>query len=267
MIFKTFSILIFLFSFIQLLAYDLKEIRKGFHENVVLKSKHNKNQNFNLSKKYFKKVKVYLLQEQNKFTYTQFVSLVDLSHQVFILTIWDNDKKDFYPIGFDYISSGAINREIETKMGEDHYVKTPTGIFDIKSGWRSDGKLLDDNTTKPYGEKGRFVFYFGKKDSVRYNTFDKDGKKIKDKNRWVLIKDKLQLAIHAHSSSNLFGTPQSHGCIRISKYLNKFLDNNFVFFSYLLKGQKWIHPYEPKPDDPKNYELAGKYVIIIDSAS
>jgi lipoprotein-anchoring transpeptidase ErfK/SrfK len=206
-----------------------------------------------------------MLFEQDKFSQTQFVTLVDLSKQLLILTIWDDCKRDFFLVGSDRISSGDINREIETKKGEDHYVKTPAGLFDIKSGWRSDGKTLDDNTTKPYGEKGRFVFYFGQHESVRYNTFSKDGEKIKDKKKWKLIKDRLQLAMHAHSSSNLLGTPQSHGCIRISEHLNKFLDNNFVFFAHLLDGKKWIHPYEKKPSKPKNHQLAGKYILIIDS--
>lgn len=267
MLFRTVAITIFLSIFLQASAYDLQEIKKDFYKNVVLKSNHNgKTQKFKLSDNYFKRAKKYLFQEQDKFTYTQFVSLVDLSQQVLVLTIWDDNQKDFYPIGFDYISSGDINREIETKPGEDHYVKTPAGLFDIKSGWRSDGKMNDENTSRPYGKKGRFVFFFGIQNSVRYNSFDKDGNKITDKNKWVLIKDKLSLAMHAHSGIETFGKPQSHGCIRMSEEMNKFLDNNHVFFAHLLDGKKWIHPYEPKPKDPKNYELAGKYVLVIDNA-
>lgn len=265
MLFKLLATTLLLSLLLQAYAYDLDEIKKDFHSKVVLNSNHNKTQNFKLSDEYFKKAKEHLLKEQEKFTYTQFVALIDLSQQILILTIWDNDEKDFFPIGFDYISSGDINREIETKPGEDHYVKTPAGLFDIKSGWRSDGKMNDEKTAKPYGSKGRFVFFFGIQDSVRYNSFDRNGTKIKDKNKWVLIKDKLSLAMHAHSGVETLGKPQSHGCIRMSEDLNKFLDNNFVFFDHLLDGKKWTHPYEPKPKNPKNYELAGKYVMIIDS--
>ncbi|WP_373070760.1 L,D-transpeptidase [Sulfurimonas sp.] len=266
MFIKILSISILLSIFLQASTYDLEDIKKDFYKKVVIHSNHKKSPNkFNLSESYFNKAKIHLLKEQDNFTYTQFVALVDLSQQVLVLTIWDNDEKDFFPIGFDYISSGDINREIETKTGEDHYVKTPAGLFDIKSGWRSDGKMNDENTTKPYGNKGRFVFFFGIQDSVRYNSFDKDGKKIKDKKKWILIKDKLSLAMHAHSLRETLGKPQSHGCIRMSEELNKFLDNNFVFFANLLDGEKWTHPYEPKPKNPKNYQLAGKYVLIIDS--
>lgn len=266
MFFKTLTILIALSAFTQIYAYDLETIREDFRENVVLNST-KKAKKLKLSKNYFNKAKKHLLKNKNKFTYTQFVSLVDLSKQILLLTIWDNEKKDFFKVGYDYISSGAMEREVETKIGEDHYVKTPEGLFKIKSGWRSDGKMLDDNSTKPYGEKGRFVFYFGKHESIRYNTFDRDGNKIKDKKKWVLIKDHLQLAMHAHSSENTLGTPQSHGCLRISADLNKFLDNNFVFFSHLLEEDEWVHPYDKKPDNPKNHKLAGKYILIIDSVS
>ena len=264
MLFKTFFISIFLSLFLQASTYDLEKIREDFHNKVVLNS-NNKANGFKLTKSYFNKAKKHLLKESDKFGYTQFVILIDLSQQILLLTIWDQQKQDFFPIGFDYISSGDINREIETKKGEDHYVKTPAGLFDIKSGWRSNGKMNDENTSKPYGEKGRFVFFFGIQDSVRYNTFDRDGNKIKDKDKWVLIKDKLSLAIHAHSGVETFGKPQSHGCIRMSEELNKFLDNNFVLFAHLLDGKKWTHPYEPEPKEPKNHELAGKYILIVDS--
>lgn len=253
-------------TFLQLFAYDLEEIKKDFYEKVVLKSNiQDRDKKFKLSESYFENAKEYLLIEQDKFTYTQFVSLIDLSKQVLILTVWDECERDFFPIGFDFISSGDIDREIETKTGEDHYIKSPVGLFDIKSGWRSEGKFLEDNITRPYGEKGRFVFYFGKQNSVRYNSFDKDGNKITDKKKWKLIKSKLNFAMHAHSGTETFGRVQSHGCIRMSEHLNKFLDNNFVFFAHLLNGKEWMHPYEPKPQNPKNHELAGKYVLVIDS--
>jgi hypothetical protein len=248
--------------FIQLFAYDIDSIRADFQTELHLEPKEQK-----LSKGYYKKIKKHLHKSAKLFTHTQFVTLVDLSKQILILNIWDYEKKDFYLVGFTHISSGDINREIQTKPGEDHYVKTPAGVFDIKSGWRSDGKLNDAKTAKPYGSKDKFVFFFGTQESVRYNTFDKNGTKIKDKKKWVLIKDNLELAMHAHTGVENFGYPQSHGCIRMSEELNSFLDNNFVFFSHLLDGKRWTHPYEKAPKRPKNHDLAGKYLIIIDSAS
>lgn len=261
--------------------YNIENTRIDFYNNVVikpLKKIYKKNssikkalkkraQRFSLDERYFNKVKKHLLKQKKHFNTTQFVTLIDLSKQVLILTIYDIKKQDFFPVGYDFISSGNIKREVETKTGEDHYVKTPAGLFPIKSGWRSYGKTNNSDNAKPYGKKGRFVFFFGKQMSVRYNTFDKHGKKIKDKKRWTLIKDKLSFAMHAHSSTVYLGQARSHGCVRMSEDLNIFLDNNFVFFKNLLKGKKWVHPYEKPPRDPKNYDLAGKYLLVIDSAS
>ncbi len=261
--------------------YNLEDIKKDFHNEVVIKTikKVSKKdlsldqalkeraKKFSLDDEYFKNLKPHLLKQKEHFKTTQFVTLIDLSKQVLIISIWDNEKQEFFPVGYDFISSGDIEREIETKAGEDHYVKTPTGLFPIKSGWRSYGKTNTGNKAKPYGKKGRFVFFFGKHTSVRYHTFDKNGKKIKDKKKWKLIKDKLSFAMHAHSTTTYLGQERSHGCVRMSDELNLFMDNNFVLFRHLLKDKKWIHPYEPAPKDPKNYDLAGKYLLVIDSAS
>ncbi|MCW8838287.1 MAG: L,D-transpeptidase [Thiovulaceae bacterium] len=264
---------------LQATTYDLEKIKKDFHEEVVLKSLKKKftkksaiqralkrrSEKFTLDEKYFAKAKKHLEKKQDKFTSSQFVTLVDLSKQVLILTLWDNEDKTFFPIGFDFISSGNINRELETTKGEDHYIKTPTGLFPIKSGWRSYGKSNENNTAKPYGKKGMFIFYFGEHKSIRYNTFDKDGNKIKDKKKWKLIKDNLKFAMHAHSTTQYLGKPRSHGCLRMSEELNLFLDNNLVFFKHLYKGEKWTHPYEEPPKEPKNYALAGKYLMVINN--
>jgi len=261
--------------------YNMEDIKQDFHNEVVVKAlkKVYKTDStlqealkkrvgkFSLTEEYFQKAKKHLLKQKQHFSTTQFVTLIDLSKQVLIISIWDKEKQDFFPIGYDFISSGDIEREIETKKGEDHYVKTPSGLFPIKSGWRSYGKTNTNDKAKPYGKKGRFVFYFGKHMSVRYNTFDKYGTKIKDKKKWKLIKDKLSFAIHAHSTTTYLGQARSHGCVRMSDELNIFMDNNFVFFKHLLKNKKWIHPYEDAPKNPKNHELAGKYLLVINSAS
>ena len=117
----------------------------------------------------------------------------------------------------------------------------------------------------PYGKKGRFVFYFGKQKSVRYNTFDVNGTKIIDPSKWKVISDELKFAIHAHKSTTSLGKAHSHGCIRMSNELNVFLDNNLVFFKHLYNEKKeWIYRYKQPPKEPKNHELAGEYLLIIE---
>ena len=125
--------------------------------------------------------------------------------------------------------------------------------------------LYKDKITMPYGKKDRFVFYFGEQKGLRYNTFDVNNTKIKDPKKWALITDKLQLAIHAHTSTAPLGIPNSHGCVRMSNELNLYLDNNLVFFKHLYKGEKWIHPYKKPPLRPKNHNLAGEYMLVVNS--
>ncbi len=196
---------------------------------------------------------------------TQFISVIDLENQLYIVILWDNDTKEFNYIGKDLISSGNIYRESEVKFGEDHYLKTPSGVFESKIGWRSDGKYSDDNTTQGYGVKNRYVFYFGKQDTIRYNTFDKEKNKIYDPDKWKLITDTLDFAIHSHKSSKPMGEPNSHGCVRMSDELNRFLDNNLVLHKKMFDGNKWLHKYSQEPNTPKNYNFAGKYLIVIDN--
>jgi len=195
---------------------------------------------------------------------SQFVSVIDLEKQIYIVTLWDNETKQYKYIGKDLISSGNINREKEIKFGEDHYLKTPAGIFKSKYGWRSDGKKSDDNVTLGYGKKDRYVFYFGKQNTVRYNTFDKNKEKIYDPNKWKLITDQLNFAVHSHKSSMPMGVPNSHGCIRMTDELNRFLDNNSILHKNMLKGDKWLHKYSKEPSDPKYHNFAGEYLIIFD---
>jgi hypothetical protein len=212
---------------------------------------------------YWKKAKKQLYKKSKYLSSSQFLTLVDLSKQVLIVVLWDKEAKDFYPIGFDFISSGNIKREKEVTNGDDHYFKTPAGFFNIKSGWRSDGNIYKDNITMPYGKKDSFIFYFGEQESIRYNTFDANNKKIKDPKKWTLITDKLKFAMHSHVSTVPLGTPQSHGCIRMSNELNIYLDNNLVFFKNLYNGKKWTHPYKKPPIKPKNHALAGEFMLVL----
>lgn len=229
-------------------------------KNILIK----KEKRIKYDDRYWKKLLIKLKNKQLLLNKTQFVSVVDLKNQFYILTLWDNDLKKYNYIGTDLISSGNINREIETKYGENHYFKTPSGVFESQIGWRSDGKVSDDNVTKGYGNKGRFIFYFGKQNSIRYNTFDKEKNKIYDPNKWKLIAGDLDLAMHANKSSKLMGKPYSHGCIRMSDELDRFLDNNFVLHKNMVKNNKWLKKYTTSPSNPQNYKFIGKYLIIFD---
>jgi lipoprotein-anchoring transpeptidase ErfK/SrfK len=193
---------------------------------------------------------------------SQFISIVDLNKQLYIVAFWDILSKKFYFIGKDYISSGNIHREKEIKFGEDHYLKTPNGIFKNKQGWRSNGKISDDNSTLGYGYKNRYIFYFGKQNSIRYNTFDKNKNKIHDPKKWKLITDQLSFAVHSHKSSKPMGEPNSHGCIRMTDELNRFLDNNSILHKNTFQGEKWIHKYSQEPNHPKYQNYAGEYLIV-----
>ncbi|MEA3354700.1 MAG: L,D-transpeptidase family protein [Campylobacterota bacterium] len=215
---------------------------------------------------YWNKLEVKLLQSKSinglNLTNSQFVSVIDLGRQIYTLTVWDALENKFIYIGKDLISSGNIYREAEIRYGENHYFKTPSGVFSSKTGWRSDGKFKDDNITLGYGHKGRFVFYFGKQKSIRYNTFDKDGNKLKSVDSWKLITDNLQFALHSHQSSKSLGAPHSHGCVRMSDELNRFLDNNHVFHKNMFKNKIWMEQYTNKPNNPKNKKLSGEYLFV-----
>lgn len=255
----------FLLFSLEASTFNIQEIREDFHNKVVNTSLKNRDKKFRIDESYWDEAKNYLWDQRQHFSSSQFITLVDLSKQVLIVVLWDNKQNSFHYIGFDFVSTGDISREAEVTNGDSHYLKTPIGLFGIKSGWRSKGETLDDNVTLPYGTKGRFVFYFGEQKSVRYNTFNENGEKITDPDKWQLITDKLKFAIHAHKSSTSLGEPNSHGCIRMSDELNLFLDNNLVFFKHLLNEKKeWSHPYKKPPKEPKNHELAGEYMLVID---
>lgn len=266
--------IIFLFfialNYIWASELNVKTIQDEFFSQVILKSFNSREKlitrekKFSIDALYWKKAKKHLIKHKDKFISSQFISFIDLKNQVFILVLYDASVDDFYAIGFDFISSGDINRELEVKSGEDHYFKTPKGLFSIKSGWRSKGEFLDDNLTMPYGKKGSFVYYFGEQMGIRYNTFDINGTKIKDVKKHKLIRDKLKFALHTHKSSLELGVARSHGCIRMSEELNLFLDNNLVFFKPFYKGKKWTLEYKKPPKHPKNHSLAGEYLLVVD---
>ena len=195
---------------------------------------------------------------------SQFVSLIDLSKQLYVLTIWHENTRTFSYIGSDLISSGDMSKESTIQYGEDHYFNSPTGIFKVQSGWRSEGKILQDNYTLPYGKKGRYIYYLGKQNSVRYNTFDKNGKKILLPNEWNIITDKLEFAMHAHRSYFPLGSRASHGCIRMSNDLNIFIDNNYVLHKSIVNNDKWLNKFASSPKEPNLNELAGEYIFILD---
>ena len=220
-----------------------------------------------IDKEYWEKAKEKLkakLQYRN-LDKSQFVSIIDLSRQKIVIALYDYEYDDFFPVGVDLISSGNMNREASIEYGEDHYFDSPRGIFRIKGGWRSDGEE-NENGSLGYGAKDRYIFYLGRQQSVRYNTFDRQGNKIEDKSKWKLITDELEYAIHAHESDMPLGGAYSHGCIRTSNELNKFLDSNLVFHKNNLdqSSLSWKQKYVPSPKEPKNHTFAGEYVIIVD---
>ena len=217
-----------------------------------------------ISESYWGRVEKYLKKQKYSFERSQFITFVDLSKQWLLVLLWYQPHQSFYLLGNDLISSGDMEREANVTNGEDHYLKTPVGLFQIQSGWRSKGKTLDESGTMPYGQKDRFVFFFGKQQSIRYNTFDANGSKISDKESWPLITDELSFAIHAHKSSTYLGKPFSHGCIRMSNDLNLFLDNNLVLHDKVLDDTTWISTSANPPKNPKNYHLAGSYLIVVD---
>ena len=223
-----------------------------------------KSELFKKDEDYWQKIKNRLLKKRLELEHSQFVSVIDLDKQMLIITLWDQNTKEYYYIGKDYISSGDMEREMEVKYGENHYLKTPAGVFKANNGWRSDGKPKEDNITLGYGKKDRFVFYFGEQSSVRYNTFDKERNKIYDQDQWKLISDKLKLALHAHKSSKPMGEPNSHGCVRTTDEMNRFLDNNLILHKSMLKNEEWSHSFIKPPKQQGDPKLAGEYLIIFD---
>jgi lipoprotein-anchoring transpeptidase ErfK/SrfK len=219
-----------------------------------------------IDQNYFEKLKTKLNTQELHLEGSQFLSVVDLESQKLILLLWDDLSKEFHFIGQDYISSGNMEREIEIQLGEDHYLKTPAGVFKAHKGWRSDGKAhKDDDKILGYGKKDRFIFYFGEHLTIRYGVFDTQKNKIYDPAKWQIIKDRLKFAMHSHESRQSMGRPNSHGCIRMDDELNRFLDNNFVLHKPNINQNQWSHKYASPPNEPQNIDLAGQYLIVFDS--
>jgi lipoprotein-anchoring transpeptidase ErfK/SrfK len=226
----------------------------------------NRKNKIKINKNYYQRlVKIVKENIKNKiFFSSQFISLIDLNRQLFIVLYYNKEENKFYIIGSDLISSGDIQREMEIQRGEDHYLKTPTGLYSVSKGWRSDGKYNIDNTTLGYGKKGRFIYYLGKYKTIRYNTFTKDGEKIYNKEKWNLISDTLNFAIHSHKSTAKMGKPYSHGCIRMTNELNYFLDNQLVLHKNFIQDEKWRLKFVKQPNQLTNKNIAGEYIIIVD---
>ncbi|MEA2051071.1 MAG: L,D-transpeptidase family protein [Campylobacterota bacterium] len=219
---------------------------------------------FTAEDSYWEKIASKLNKQNLKLKQTQFVSIIDLENQLFIISLYNHNNNKYYFIGKDYISSGNIKREGEVKLGEDHYLKTPSGVFKTQVGWRSNGKYNEDNKTLGYGYKNRYIFYFGKHKTIRYNTFDDNKNKIYDINKWKLITDDLDFALHAHKSTKPMGEAYSHGCVRTTDELNRFLDKNAILHKNMFNGKRWLHKYSKEPEETKYHDIAGEYLIVFD---
>lgn len=197
----------------------------------------------------------------------EFVSAVDLKKQLYTVFLYDKQRDKFYKIGTDLISSGDKNKEGSIHWGDDHYFDTPTGLFKIKTGWRSKGqyKTYKNERYQPYGSKNRFIYYIGKVPSERYNVFDRNKQKIKEKENWNFVQDSLNFAMHSHISNAPLGQKYSHGCIRMRDEFNYFLDTNSVLHKPFFKEKKWKLRFTKKPKELKYQEFAGEYIVIFNS--
>ena len=275
------KIIISLFIFINLNAYNIKEIRKDFFHNVVEKQilklktkeeidneiKQRKKQSI-LNKKEILRYKEIIFKEVGK-KYLQndeYFSIVNLEKQIYTVLLYIKEENKFYLIGTDLISSGNMNKETEVKYGEDHYFNTPVGVYEVKKGWRSNGKFKSDNKIiQSYGSKGRFIYYFGNISQERYNSFNRR-RKINNVKNYKKINDNLNFAIHSYRNKNQnykLGSKQSHGCVRMSDELNMFLDDNLVLHKNFFYNNKWKLKYSNKPNNIKNKDLKGSFLIII----
>ena len=273
--------LIFLIN-INIYANIVYDLRKDFFHNVVEKQllkldsqkdikeaiKQRKKQSI-LSSYDIKRYETIIIENigKNNLQDNEYFSIVNIKKQIYSILLYLKDEDKFYLIGSDLISSGNKNREVEVKYGEDHYFDTPTGVFEVKKGWRSSGKFKNNKKLiQSYGKKDRFIYYFGKIRQKRYNPFIK-GKKIKYKKNYNLIDDTLNFAIHSYTNkSNPYklGQRASHGCVRMSDELNIFLDNNLVLHKNFFKNNKWYLKKSKKPENIKNLNIKGSYLFIVD---
>ena len=218
--------------------------------------------NIEINDEYFYKIqnKVLKIFKNKKIKNKQYLSIVDLSKQVLILVVYENDSIKY--IGSDLVSTGDMYREREIIFGENHYFNTPSGLFKAHRGWRSVGDLGSDKVSLGYGKKGRYIFYFGKQKSKRFNTFRANKTKIINEDKWSIINDTLQLAMHAHESSYPKGKAYSHGCIRLNNETNIFLDNNLFLHKKSIINNSWKNPYSHAPKEIKYSSYIGQYLLI-----
>lgn len=203
------------------------------------------------------------LVESKNITTSQYITFVNLQLQRLSVVFYEAQTKEAFIVGTDLISTGNIEKEKEVKWGEDHFLKTPSGVFTNLKGWRSNGEFNPVKKTLGYGQKDRFVFYFGRQPSVRYNTFDTNKNKIANPLDYKLIKDDLEFAMHSHESTKKMGQAHSHGCIRITHELNLFLDEELVLHANNLNNGHWTNLSKA----PKNYQdksYAGQYLLVVD---
>lgn len=196
---------------------------------------------------------------------SEYITLIDISRQLFIVMLYEEKNNTISFIGSDLISTGNIEKEKEVKYGQDHYFSTPSGIYENSLGWRSSGKLNADGVTLAYGQQERFVYYYGKYKSERYHTFDAQGNKIYDKAKWKLISGYLNFAMHAYESPQKLGIAKSHGCVRMSNELNLFLDRNRVLHQNRLDTHLLQGKYSKNDFKNKLNKYSGKILVIVDS--
>ncbi len=215
-----------------------------------------------INSEYFNKIqnKVLKIFQDKKIYKKQYLSIVDLSKQLLILVVYENDSIKY--IGSDLVSTGDMYREREIKFGENHYFNTPKGLFKAHRGWRSTGDLGSDKVSLGYGKKGRYIFYFGKQKSKRFNTFTRNKIKILDESKWNIVNDTLQLAMHAHESSYPKGKAYSHGCIRLYNETNIFLDKHLFLHKKSIIKNKWKNPYSLAPNDIQYTSFVGQYLLV-----
>lgn len=226
-----------------------------------------KNSRINFDELYWIKLenKIFNLVKNKNIKKSQFISLIDLSKQLVTIVLYDQKENIIKYIGSDLVSTGDMLRERYVKKGEDHYFKTPTGVFEQNNGWRSDGKYSEVTKSYGYGQEGSFIFYFGKQQAKRLHTFNYKGEKLRNPDEWKIISDKLTFAMHSHQSSTGYGKPYSHGCVRTTHELNKFMDKNSILHKNSYQNNKWIVKYNIEPNNKAHIDIAGKYLVIVDN--
>ena len=222
------------------------------------------------TKKYLKSIteKLHIQLQEKDLKDHEFITTVDLSRQLFLIFLYDKKQNHFHKIGVDLISSGDQMKEGQIIWGEDHYFDTPTGVFTISQGWRSEGQYktnrINNEEYQPYGSKNRFIYHVGKIQTKRYHVFDRSKQKIENQDKWRVIEDTIDFALHSHNSSSPMGAPDSHGCIRMKDTLNYFLDTNAILHKKFFRDDKWRLRFTKQPDGLKYKEFAGEYIVIFD---